>query len=164
MKLFIVFISVLFLNIQSIDLNTIRNGYKEAAQDKTKISLFNQQLSSVTKNDKPVLLGYKGAGIALKGRYAKKIKSKKQFFIEGVTLLEYALKKAPNNIELRFIRFGIQENTPKLLKYRGKIEEDKSYILSHYKMVKSSNLKKHIKAYVLQSKIFSDTEKNKLTN
>jgi hypothetical protein len=164
MKLFIVFISVLFLNIQPIDLNTIRNGYKEAAQDETKITWFNKQLSSVTKKDKPVLLGYKGAGIALKARYAKKIKDKKQFFIEGVTLLEYALEKDPNNIELRLIRLGIQENTPKLLKYKAKIEEDKRFILSHYKAIKSSGLKKHTKAYVLQSKRFSIEEKKVFLN
>jgi len=159
MKLFVVFISVLFFNIQSIDLNTIRDGYKEAAQDKAKVSSLNAQLASVTKNDKPVLVAYKGAGIALKGRYAKKIKEKKQLFIEGVTLVEYALKKAPTNIELRFIRLGIQENTPKLLKYKGSIKEDKNYILSHYKAIKSLKLKKHIKEYTLQSKVFSVEEK-----
>jgi len=162
MKLFFIIIS--FLTIQSIDLNTVRNDYKEAVQDRTKISSFNEQLVSVTKMDKPILLGYKGAGIALKGRYTKKIKNKKLFFIEGVTLVEYALKKAPKNIELRFIRLGIQENTPKLLKYKGKIEEDKNYILSHYKSVKSSNLKKHIKGYVLQSKSFSVEEKKVFLN
>jgi len=164
MKLLFIFISLLFFSIQSIDLNTVRNDYKEAAQDKTKVSSFNEQLVSVTKKDSPVLLAYKGAGIALKGRYSKKIKSKKQFFIEGVTLVEYALKKAPKNIEIRFIRLGIQENTPKLLKYKGNIEEDKSFILSHFSTIKSSNLKKHIKAYVLQSKSFSTEQKEKLTN
>jgi len=164
MKLFIVFISVLFFNIQSIDLNSIRDGYKKAAQDKTKVSSLNTQLASVTKNDKPILVAYKGAGIALKGRYAKKIKDKKQFFAEGVSLVEYALKKAPNNIELRFIRLGIQENTPKLLKYKGKIIEDKDYILSRFKAVKSSKLKKHIKDYVLQSKVFSVEEKEVFLN
>jgi len=164
MKLFVVFISVLFFNIQSIDLNTIRDRYKEAAQDKTKVSSLNAQLASVTKKDKPVLVAYKGAGIALKGRYAKKIKEKKQFFIEGVTLVEYALKKSPNNIELRFIRLGIQDNTPKLLKYKGNIEEDKNHILSHYKAIKSLKLKKHIKEYTLQSKVFSVEEKKVFLN
>ena len=164
MKLFVVFISVFFLNIQSVDLNTIRDGYKEAAQDKTKVSSLNTQLASVTKKNKPVLVAYKGAGIALKGRYSKKIKDKKQFFVEGVTLVEFALKKAPNNIELRFIRLGIQENTPKLLKYKGEIDVDKDYILSHYKTVKSSNLKKHIKEYALQSKVFSVEEKKVFLN
>lgn len=162
MKLFVVFVSVLFFNIQSIDLNTIRNGYKEAAQDKTKVSLLNIQLASVTKNDKPELVAYKGAVIALKGRYAKKIKDKKQFFIEGITLVEFALKKAPNNIELRFIRLGIQENTPKLLKYKGNVEEDKNYILSHYKAIKSLKLKKQIKEYILQSKVFTIKEKKSI--
>lgn len=164
MKLFIVFISFIFLNIQSIDFNTIRHDYKEAAQDKTKVIALNTQLTSVTKKSNVVLVAYKGAGIALKGRYSKKIKYKKQFFIEGVTLVEYALKIAPNNIELRFIRLGIQENTPKLLKYKGKIVEDKNYILSRFNTVKSLDLKTHIKDYVLQSKVFSVEEKKLFLN
>jgi len=159
MKLFAMFISVLFFNIQSIDLDTIRQDYKEASQDKTKVSLLNTQLASVTKKDKPIFVGYKGAAIALKGRYAKKIALKKKFFIEGVTLIEYALKKAPKSIELHFIRLGIQENTPKLLKYKGNIKEDKDYILSNFKSVKSLKLKAHIKGYVLQSEAFTVEEK-----
>lgn len=159
MKTIIIIISFLCIPIQSLDLNTIRNGYKAAAQDNTKLEAYNRQLTTITKNSNIVLVGYKGAGIALKGRYSKKIKEKKRFFIEGVSLLEYAIEKSPNNIELRFVRLGIQENTPKLLKYKGKIEEDKSYVLNHFKTVKSSRLKEHIGKYILQSKVFTTEEK-----
>lgn len=159
MKTIIIIISFLCIPIQSLDLNTIRNDYKEAAQDNTKLEAYNKQLNTITKNSNIVLVGYKGAGIALKGRYSKKIKDKKRFFIEGASLVEYAIEKSPNNIELRFVRLGIQENTPKLLKYKGKIEEDKNYILNHFKTVKSSKLKEHIREYILQSKVFTTEEK-----
>jgi len=149
----------LCISIQSLDLNTIRIGYKEAAQDSTKLEAYNKQLTTITKSSKTVLVGYKGAGIALKGRYSKKIKEKKQFFVEGISLVEYAIEKSPNNIELRFIRLGIQENTPKLLKYKGNIEEDKGYVLSNFKAVTSARLKKNIKEYILQSKVFTTEEK-----
>jgi len=147
-----------------LDLNTIRNGYKEAAQDSTKLEVYNKQLTTITKSSKTVLVGYKGAGIALKGRFSKKIKEKKKFFVEGISLVEYAIEKSSNNIELRFIRLGIQENTPKLLKYKGNIEEDKGYILSHFKATKSSRLKKNIKEYILQSKVFTTEEKKVFLN
>jgi len=142
-----------------LDLNTIRNGYKDAAQDRTKLEAYNKTLRTITKSSKTIFIGYKGAGIALKGRYAKKVKDKKHFFVEGIAFVEYAIEKEPENIELRFIRLGIQENTPKLLKYKGKIEEDKSYILSHFKAVTSLRLKKNIKEYIVLSKVFTTEEK-----
>ncbi len=158
------FISIYFfiICIQNIDLNTIRNNYKSASYDKTKIGLLNSQLVEVNKDSSPVLLAYKGAAIALKGKYAIKLKNKKHFFIEGISLLEFALEKDPNNIETRFIRLVIQEKSPKLLKYKSNIVEDKHYILLNFKLVKSSDLKKYIIEYVLQSNVFTEKEKIKL--
>ena len=129
MKSILVLIATFFITIQSLDLNTIRDAYKNAAQDQTKTEAFNASLAKVTKNDKLELVAYKGAAIALVAKHAKTLKAKKEGFIEGVTLVEYAITKSPNNIEARFIRLGIQENTPKLLKYKGNIDEDKHFIL-----------------------------------
>lgn len=159
MKFLIVFISVISIHILSIDINTVRDAYKEAAQDHTKVEAFNNLLLNITKKDKSALVAYKGAAIALLARHEKKIKDKKKLFLEGVSYVEYAIEKSPNNIETHFIRLGIQENTPKLLKYKGNIEEDKQFILKQFKNITSSNLRNHIKDYILQSKAFSDEEK-----
>jgi hypothetical protein len=159
MKSVLFFITILVINLQSIDLDNVRSSYKEAASNAVKVIPFNNMLQEVTKDDRVELIAYKGSGIALKGRFSKKIKDKRTFFIEGVSFVEYAIKKAPNNIELRFIRLGIQENTPKILKYKGNITEDKLYILSHFRQITSSKLKKHIKEYIIQSKVFTVEEK-----
>lgn len=161
MKIAITFISLFILH-QSLDLNHVRDMYKNVAHDKTELTTFNSLLNEVTKTDKVELVAYKGAGVALKGRYSKKIKDKRSFFIEGVTLVEYAIQKSPNNIELRFIRLGIQDNTPKLLKYKGDMLNDKKFILTHYSAIKSSQLKHHIKNYILQSDVFTLQEKSTL--
>ena len=160
MKLLIVLISSMFLTIQSLDLNTIRIAYKEAAQDKTKVESFYNSVSPVTKKDRIELVAYKGAAIALQAKHSKSLKRKKEGFVKGVSLVEYAIEKAPHNIETRFIRLGIQENTPKLLKYKGNIEEDKHFILKQFIHIKSSSLKNHIKDYISQSKVFTDEEKS----
>lgn len=160
MKLLNILILVLYINVLSIDINTVRVAYKEAAQDSTKIESFNQLLTSISKNDDVTLVAYKGAAITLLAKNEKKIKDKKDLFTEGVAFVEYALGKSPNNIEIRFIRLGIQENTPKILKYKGNIEEDKLFIIKEFKNISSSNLRNHIKDYILQSKAFSDEEKS----
>lgn len=159
MKIIMLFISIVVCCLQSVDLKDVRRAYKIAAQEQSQLIVYNKMLQHVTKNDKIELVAYKGAGIALKGRFAKKIKDKREFFIKGVTLLEYTISKSENNIELRFIRLGIQENAPKLLKYKKNIQEDKSYILSHYRTITSADLKQHIKDYISQSKVFTSEEK-----
>ncbi|MDO6596017.1 hypothetical protein Q4512_03765 [Oceanihabitans sp. 2_MG-2023] len=160
MKLIVLLITALSLNIQSLNLDSVRDAYKIAAKDKTKTEAFNQSLAHITKKDKVEFIAYKGAAIALVAKHAKTLKEKKEGFVEGVTLVEYAITKAPNNIELRFIRLGIQENTPKLLKYKSNIDEDRLTILKQFNSIKSSTLKKHIKDYILQSKVFTDEEKS----
>lgn len=160
MKLFSVFLFVLSINLLSIDINTVRSAYKDAAEDKTKVESFSKLLTNVSKKDDAILIAYKGASIALLAKEEKKIKDKKNLFVEGVSYVEYAVEKSPNNIEVRFIRLGIQENTPKILKYKTNIEEDKLFILKQFKDISSSNLRNHIKDYILQSKAFSDEEKS----
>ncbi|WP_179008958.1 hypothetical protein [Winogradskyella forsetii] len=160
MKFLNVIILALSITLFSTDINTVRKAYKEAAQDDTKIEAFNKLLSDVTKNDDMTLVAYKGAAITMLAKNESKIKDKKARVVEGVSYVEYAIEKAPNNIEIRFIRLGIQENMPKILKYKEHIEEDKQFILKQFKNIKSSNLRHHIKDYILQSKAFSDEEKS----
>ena len=70
-------------------------------------------------------------------------------------------KSNPNNVEARLIRLSIQENTPKLLKYKANIDADKKQILLLFDK-QSSDLKEYIKNYVKQSKIFTEAEKQQL--
>jgi len=160
MKLLILLITTLSLSLQSLNLDAVRDAYKIAAQDKSKTEAFHASLATVTKKDKVELVAYKGAAIALVAKHAKTLKEKKEGFVAGVTLVEYAITESPNNVELRFIRIGIQENTPKLLKYKSNIDEDKLFLLKQFSSIKSSALKKHIKDYILQSKAFTDEEKS----
>lgn len=159
MKFLTLFLTVLCVNAQSLDLNKVRALYKEAAHNKSKVEELNTLLASVTENSSAELLAYKGAAIALKSKKEKALKTKKKLFVEGVSLVELSIKNDPNSIETRFIRLGIQENTPKLLKYKGQIPEDKTFLLKHLKNVKSKQLRTDIKEYILQSKVFSDQEK-----
>ncbi|MDO5971752.1 hypothetical protein Q4Q35_18270 [Flavivirga aquimarina] len=164
MKFLTVLILTISINVLSIDINAVRNAYKAAGQDHTKVEAFNKLLLNITKKDKSVLVAYKGAAIALLARKEKKIKEKKRLFQEGVSYVEYAIEKSPNNIEPHFIRLGIQENTPKILKYKSNIEEDKQFILKQFKNITSTNLRNHIKDYILQSKAFSDEEKTVISS
>ncbi|QYS86754.1 hypothetical protein JJC03_01540 [Flavobacterium oreochromis] len=79
----------------------------------------------------------------------------------GVKTVEQAVAKDANSVEIRLIRLSIQEHTPKFLKYKSNIEEDKKIILLGFNK-QNSGLKEYIQRYVFQSKVFTDFEKSKL--
>ena len=157
-------IIVLFIGLTAIMLNlsisSVRKEYKATVLSKVKTELLYKKLQKVTKKDNKVLLAYKGAVTALIAKKQKGAKAKKEFFKQGVELLEYAVKSKPNNIEIRFIRLTVQQNAPKFLKYNKQIENDKKIIFKQLKVLKSAVLKKYITDYILQSEHFTDIEKS----
>lgn len=134
--------------------------YVESSDSKINTTKFYDFMNKYSKNDE-TLLAYKGASIALKAKHAVGIKQKKELFIKGVTILEAVIKSNPNNAETRLIRLSIQENTPKLLKYKENIEADKKQILLLFSK-QSVDLKEYIKKYVNQSLVFTKAEKQQL--
>jgi hypothetical protein len=160
MKLILLFIATLLFQSASLDLETVRGGYLKAVSSSDSIEEFNNLLSNISKNDDAIFIAYKGAGLTLYAKKAKKIKDKKAFFIEGVSFINLALSKSPNDIEIRCIRLGIQENSPKILRYKKKIAEDKQFLLNQYSQIESSSLKKYIQGFILQSEVFSEEEKD----
>ncbi len=155
--LFVLFFTTLFL--VTPDLNKIREDYINAVHSKENTEKLYNDLAVVSKGDAKILVAYKGAVTTLKAKFAQSPKDKKELFKEGATLIEYAAAEDPDNIEIRCIRLGVQENTPKVLKYRKNIPEDKQYILDHYNEITSSKLKGYIKGFILHSKSFTETEK-----
>ncbi len=156
----ILYIAFISLFVGQLSVSELRELYVKASDSKEISDQFSEKLKDVKKTDKAVLVAYKAAALTLKAKHAKKIKDKKAYFKEGAALLEYVIAKNPNDIELRVIRLSIQENSPKVLKYRAKKSEDAAYIYKHLKSVSNQAKKNYIKAFVLQSKSFSTEEKN----
>lgn len=161
MKIFFSIIFAITLAFfQSYNLADIRKMYVESSDSKINANKFYDLMNKYSKNDE-TLLAYKGASIAIKSKHASGLKEKKEGFIKGITILEGVIKANPNNIEARLIRLSIQENTPKLLKYKGNIEADKKQILLLFNK-QSADLKEFIKKFANQSTVFTKIEKQQL--
>ncbi|CAM4272183.1 hypothetical protein [Flavobacterium terrigena] len=158
--IFSILFAITFSVFQSYNLADIRKMYVESSDSKINTTKFYDFMNKYSKNDE-TLLAYKGASIALKAKHATGIKQKKELFIKGVTILESVIKANPNNVENRLIRLSIQENTPKLLKYKENIDADKKQILLLFSK-QSVDLKEYIKKYVNQSLVFTKAEKQQL--
>ena len=157
MKLLFTILFVL-TTLSTPDLTEMRKMYPKVAVSENSIKEFQDKLSDVTLESNKVLVAYKGASIVMLTKYIKKMPEKKANFKEGVKWIESAVKSKPDNIEIRMIRLGVQENTPKVAKYNTHIEEDKKYIIAHYKE-ESGSFATYIKNFILTSKSFTEAEK-----
>ncbi|MFZ4862183.1 hypothetical protein ACL9RF_08345 [Sphingobacterium sp. Mn56C] len=144
-----------------IDVGTVRANFEKSADSKEDTETLYQSLKSYSKSD-PVLLAYKGAAYGLKARYVEDRKTKKDLFISGAKDIEAAVAAASENVEIRFIRLVIQENTPNVLKYKANIHEDKQMILANFaKQTKA--VQETVRRYaVKRSKVFTASELSKL--
>jgi hypothetical protein len=141
------------------DISQLREDYPKANDSAEITNTLYSELSLVTQSDQAVLVAYKGAIATLMAKFAKGVRNKEAFFKSGSELLEYAVATDPQNIEIRCLRLSVQENSPKIVDYKGNIQEDKQFILANFKHTPSWEVKEFVKKYVLQSAIFSESER-----
>ncbi|MEZ4969024.1 MAG: hypothetical protein R2814_05060 [Flavobacteriaceae bacterium] len=161
MKLICLLLYVISISPITPDLDQIRKDFKLATNDRETALALRKKLETVTKEDNTVLVAYKGAVSALSAKYTRDNTTRKNLFKSGVSLLEFAISQKPENIEIRCLRLSIQENSPKFLKYRSNIQEDKTFILSQYEKTSSKAIRDFVKSYVLQSPGFNTEEKQR---
>lgn len=140
------------------DLASIRKIYPDVAKSEANAKEFTEKLSGISNNDEKILVAYKAASILVDSKFGSLIGSKISRFKEGAKLLEATLKSDPNNIEIRMIRLSIQEDVPGITGYKKNIKEDKKFITTHY-AEQTAPLKEYLKDFVLQSKSFSEKER-----
>lgn len=157
MKLLLTFI--LWFNFAgNPDLASIRKMYTDVSKSETNAKEFLDKLAGISGNDDKILVAYKAASILLDSKFEKKLGTKMERFKEGAKLLESTVKSDPNNIEIRMIRLSIQENVPAITGYKKNIKEDKKFITEHYDE-QNNSLKEYLKNFILQSKSFSEKER-----
>ncbi|MBE8721747.1 hypothetical protein [Sphingobacterium pedocola] len=148
--------------ISPIDLGTIRADFEKADNSKANTEHLYHILKGYDKGD-PVIQAYKGAVYGLQARYITDKKDKKELVVAGIKNIEAAVKSAPNNVEIRLIRLIIQENTPKILKYKMDIDTDKQMILTNFS-AQNTAVKDLVRRYVTKrSGVFTASEIDKLS-
>ncbi len=151
---------MLFMGLLSpehgVSLQQARSIFEQAPLSEQKAADFLAEISA-TKNN--TLIGYKGALTMIMAKHTINPFKKLDCFNTGKLLLEQALKKEPNNVELRYLRFSIQCNTPSFLDYYGQKQTDKLFLLKQTKAMKDADLKNRIVQFMLQCTELNATEK-----
>jgi hypothetical protein len=155
------FLTLFLFLFNNPSITEIRKLYATANNSESNAKEFAAKLNEVSKDDNKTLVAYKGASLAILSKLEKKASDKSKKFKEGSGLIEYAVANDPNAIEIRMIRLSVQENVPKIVNYRGNKKEDKKFLLEHYKE-QTGVLKTYIGDFIVQSKSFTETEKQSI--
>ena len=148
MKKLVVFLILVSTAVagRSQDLNTLRLLYRDATQSEEQARAFYAPLAEVAQSDKPALVAYKGAAMALLARY-EKLAARGAKVKEAVAWIEQAVSEEPDNAEIRLIRLSVQEHLPKFLKYNSNIEDDRQFIQQALPTIKDTGLTAMINGY-----------------
>ena len=113
---------------QELNLSEVRKLYIEASFEEDKANKLyeltkNSSIESDYKN-----FSYNAVAILLQSKLSINPINKLKSFREGKEQLEKVISQYPKDIELRFLRFCIQEGTPAILDYKINIEKDRQFI------------------------------------
>jgi hypothetical protein len=167
MRKFVFIFSFLIIHIfsyaQNASIDALRNEYCKVNSDSSGCAKLYQKISK-TSSTNNIINGYKGSIIASMANYTKSKEDKLKLFKSGKILLEQSISKDSSNIELRFLRFTIQTNCPKVLGYNKQIQTDKKFIINNFSSIKITSLKNNISAFLLRSNFLTPEEKQKIKN
>ena len=153
---FLCFISGIFVKGSRAFIAIDRNAFY-AVMSGNDVNKINIVLADMSMNATAVNLAFEGALMMMKAGLLSKPKEKLHIFKNGRKKLEAAILSDPDNIEYRFLRLMIQENAPKIVKYKNDIENDKRLIRNSFKKL-SPVTQQAIKDYTKKSKILIITD------
>jgi len=166
MKLSVFFVTLLFVTksfATEPEIQKVKTLFEASAQSKDAASELLRLLSAVESSSTPLLICYKGAAEMMQAKYGFNPLNKFKHFKKGKKLIETAVAKEPDNLEIRFLRFLIQTNLPAFLNYHDHIEQDKRYLITNLKATKDKHLKQKVLKHLSTSKHCSAEEKKGLT-
>jgi hypothetical protein len=133
---------------QQVLIEELRQLYPQAADRKRSCErLLSLTEAGVRVND-PLMLGYHGAGRMMMASHLGNPIEKLNEFSAGKAALEKAIRLAPQNTELRYLRYSIQVNTPGFLRYGKHQSEDCAFLKAGVAAVHDAGLQKAIRDFL----------------
>lgn len=143
----------------TIDL--LRERYQKAISSGHQTSTFWNEVKGY-RGKEGIFLAYKASALALRANHDWNPYNKLSWLNEAINLYREAVQRDPSNIEIRFLRFATQHNSPDFLNQNRKLEEDKSVFLQNLPNYRDFHIPveqlKIFHDFFAQSKRFSKTE------
>ncbi|WP_052496002.1 hypothetical protein [Pedobacter lusitanus] len=152
-----VFLVILLIAIKSYaaepEIREVKNLFSASAYSKASADQLLKLLSATGESSPALFICYKGAAEMMQAKYGFNPVNKFKRFKKGRSLIENAVKKEPDNLEIRFLRFLIQTNLPSFLNYNNDIHKDRNYLLANLKTTDDKELRQNILKYLSSKKI-----------
>lgn len=146
-------------------IDEIRNKFRSAIESPANTEKLGEYLSKINKSD-PIVLAYSAAVEALKAKHDWNPIAKRKYMTLYEKQMNEAVRRMPNNMEIRYLRYSIQYNVPSYLGYSNNLSEDKKIIIDSFinKKFTSSNknLIMDVYAFMLETKSVTTSEKIKM--
>ena len=135
MKKIIIFILLANINyVFSQDVKHLRKLYLTSYNNKSTCDSLSSYLNLFDKKNNTID-AYIGANNLLISKFSKNIVKKFKYFEEGKKLIEQAIKNDPKNIEIIFIRYLNQINSPWFLNYNQNLGEDRDFLIKNFNLI-----------------------------
>lgn len=163
------FILYILLNSNLIwannDIETLRKVFIVASEDVNKAKALHQYFEKKESIAGPTELAYKGATIALMAKFSAGPHTKLKYVNRALEIINEAVKKDPENFEIRYLRFSIERNLPAILNNSKNIKSDIELIHAHLKNKKNwSDFETDIAKDLIASNRLSEMQYNQLNN
>ena len=142
----ILFSTNAFADVPSI--SRVRSLFEQAVTEKSSCIKLIKLLEPYNEINFPVLMGYKACGIMMMAKYVPNPFSKLSIFRKGKKMLETVIAVNDKVVELKFLRYSIQTNTPSFLGYNNHIAEDKIFLKKAVPFLNDAVLSNKIYAYL----------------
>ena len=139
-KIIVLFFLVSNNFVFSQEIQDIRDIYFGNNESISKCDSLQFLLNSFDKKTN-IIDAYIGANSLLYCKFSDDVFKKFSYFEKGKMMIEEAIKKDPDNVEVKFLRYINQNNIPWFLNYNQNIEEDYKFITSHLNSIDDKDFK-----------------------
>lgn len=131
------------------DMVEIRNLFSKASLDREANNELYSLTNSYNLNTFPVYYAYNAAAEMILANHVSWPGTKLEHFNTGRQRLETAVAKFPENVEIRYIRYCVQQGCPFFLNYTSNLEEDKKFVIKNIHQTDwSETYKKQVKEFL----------------
>lgn len=148
-------------SFNQVEMEEIRVLYQRAAESPEAAEKL-MEMTAEVEASQVLRIGYQGAAHMMMAKHVMNPFSKMSHFKKGKKIFNSAVARAPDNLELRFLRFAVQSEAPGFLGYRGSLKEDKEVLISGVDDIPSPQAKHMIVQYLLKSSALSAREKEEI--
>ena len=130
-------------NAQIDNLDEIRKNYLESAKSEENIQKLISTCEDYKSKNDSIIYAYRTVADLMLIKYKYNPFYKLKLFTEYSSKLDLIVKNNFNNIEIRFLRYCVQKQTPRFLGYNENLELDYQFIIQNIEN-QSKNLQEFI--------------------